>query len=171
MRRTKDGEVLWDHDIRALHPTISFAAHTYGELGWTAYVPPVHVPTLEERQDKRAREVDANRDQRLSEFAHDFGDPHGVLHLQLRDNDDRTNWLTLDGTCTKLIMAGLGDTILPLRTRENVILTLPAATVSGVLSAMAQYGAAVMSASWALKDVIKVSDDPEAIDASVGWPA
>lgn len=43
--------ILSDHEIKKLHPHISFSPSTYEELGWTPYTPPApepYVPTYAE---------------------------------------------------------------------------------------------------------------------------
>lgn len=138
--------------------------------GSVTYIELIDRP-LAERQASRCLEVDALRDAKLQRFAFDFGAPHGVQHLQLRDADDVTSWLTLRGTATDLIVAGVGETLLPLRTEENNTLYLSAVAVSQVMGGLAAYGAAVKSRSWELKDAIRESENPEGIDITIGWVA
>lgn len=126
-------------------------------------------PTLDARRTSRAAAVDDALARRLIRYPHDFGAPHGVLHLQLRDAEDRTNWLVLRTSAGELVAAGLGDMLLPLRTEENIVVTLPASEVALVMRQMAAWGAALLAHSWALKDAIRVSDDPESIDIEAGW--
>lgn len=150
MRRRADGQIvpLTEEEIAALQPT------------------------LEQRRTNRLQEVEELRDLKLSRYSHDFGPGYGVLNLQLRDNDDRTNWLTLRTTATDLILAGMGESpVLAIRTDENVTIPMNALQVSQVMGAMAVYGGEVLAVSWALKDAIKASDDPESIDITQGWPA
>lgn len=45
----KDGITKTPRDVRALHPTISFAESTYAELGWNEYVPPTPPPLTPEQ--------------------------------------------------------------------------------------------------------------------------
>lgn len=44
--RVKNGEVKSDAEIRALHPSTSFAPQTYEELGWEPYVAPEPEPSV-----------------------------------------------------------------------------------------------------------------------------
>ena len=128
-------------------------------------------PTLDARRTSRAAAVDDVLDARIRRYPHDFGAPHGVLHLQLRDAEDRTNWLVLRTSAGELVAAGLGHMLLPLRTEENIVVTLTAADVALVMRQMAAWGAALLAHSWVLKDAIRVSDDPESIHITAGWPA
>ncbi|MDT8441954.1 MAG: hypothetical protein RQ723_09875 [Desulfuromonadales bacterium] len=116
------------------------------------------------------RQVDALRDEKLSRYQHNFGGEHGKLSLQLRDSDDRTNWLTLDSACTKLIAAGSGDAPVEIRTEENVTVSITAAEAYAVIASMAGYGQQVMKASWQIKDAISQSAAPTEIDIEQGWP-
>ena len=169
-QRIKDGILKTESEVRLMYPNVSFGPSTYDELGWLHYTPPS--PTLEARRESRVRDVAAELGARLSSYAHDFGPGYGVLHLQLRDNDDRTNWLTLRTTATDLILAGLGDNpVLAIRTEENITVSLNALQAAQVMGAMAAWGGAMLAAGWAHKDAVRVSDDPESIDITQGWPA
>lgn len=121
----------------------------------------------------RCSEVDAFRNEYMESYPHDFGGEYGVLHLQLRDVEDRTNWLTLDAAASKLVATGHGDILLGLRTEENVILQLQATELSGVLMSMSAYGSAVMSASWQIKDMIRsltTVAEVLSFDVQAAWP-
>jgi hypothetical protein len=116
------------------------------------------------------RQVNALRDEKLSRYRHDFGGSYGPLSLQLRDSDDRTNWLTLDFACSKLIAGGGGESPVEVRTEENVTVQMTASQASGMIAAMAGYGQEVMKASWQIKDAIEQASDPAEIDVELGWP-
>lgn len=121
----------------------------------------------------RCVEVEAERDRRLCRHQYDFGAGHGVLTLQLRDLDDRANWLTLDASAQRLVVAGNGTTMLPLRTAENVTLMLPASDVVTVMAALSGHGQLVMAASWEHKDTLRAMTDLAAVaayDVTTGWP-
>lgn len=129
--------------------------------------------TLDALIAARCADVDAERDRRMALYLHDFGAPHGVLGLQLRDADDKANWLTLKDTARDLIAAGQGAALLPLRTTENVVLQLSAEQIVAVLGSMAAHGASVLAASWAHKDAIRALATVEPVatyDITTGWP-
>lgn len=128
------------------------------------------VVLLNVRREEICAQIEKIRDERLKRFAYDFGEP-GVLHLQLRDVEDRTNWLVLDNTAIKAVLTGQSGAMLPLRTEENVTLNRTAVQVMQILSAMAIYGSTVMTVSWALKDVVRQAADPNSIDINQGWPS
>lgn len=125
---------------------------------------------LATRREERAREVDALRDEKLSKFTYDFAGQDGELHLQVRDAEDRTNWLTLRGTAHDLVAAGQGEVLLPLRTLENKTMYRPASEVLSILMQLAQRAGQIMATSWALKDAVRASDDPETVQIDTGWP-
>jgi len=111
---------------------------------------------LEARIVERCAEVEAIRDQLLQRYPHDFGGDYGVLTLQLRDSD-RIAWLTLDSNASKLIAAGQGETagLLEIRTEENLTVPVTPNEASQAMAGLAQYGSAVMAASWRHKDALR----------------
>ncbi|WP_142851036.1 DUF4376 domain-containing protein [Telmatospirillum sp. J64-1] len=113
--------------------------------------------------------IDAERDRRLAlGYRHDFGGDVGVQVLQTRDLTDRTNWLTLDASAKTLVAAGHGDMPLSIRTEANVVIQVTAAEAVSIMAAMAQHGAAIMAASWALKDALERGEE---VDITQGWHA
>jgi hypothetical protein len=111
---------------------------------------------LEARIVERCAEVEAIRDRMLQRYPHDFGGDYGVLTLQLRDSD-RIAWLTLDSNASKLIAAGQGETagLLEIRTEENITVPVTPNEASQAMAGLAQYGSAVMAASWQHKDALR----------------
>lgn len=133
------------------------------------------LPSLEDLKDVRRRLVDAALAAHyVAGYEHDFG-AHGVHRLQLRDADDRTNWLTLLGICDEAIAAGQGETVMPIpvRTAANVELALTFAEAAAALRSMRDWAAAVLAHSWALKDAVAAATDAPALatlDLEDGWP-
>lgn len=96
--------------------------------------------------------------------------------LQVRDNEDRTNWLTSQASYMAAVAAGMGA--LPgavFRTASNETITLTFAEGAEVLvSGMAVWGKGIMGNAWGLKDQISAAmnfGELESIDITVGWPA
>lgn len=96
--------------------------------------------------------------------------------LQLRDADDKVNWLTFKDACEDQIAAGGGDVVMPMTLRDgaNVDHTITANAGRSLAMAMRTWGAAAMANSWRLKDLITnaaTKDDLAAVDLSSGWPS
>ena len=126
---------------------------------------------LSEQRAERHREIDKIRDEQFAKgFTYDFGETYGLQTLQMRNDRDRTNWLALDSAATKLIAAGLEDTMLSLRPESNIEMEIPATQVSSILSALSSHGSAIMKRSWELKDAVDAADDPYSVDIESGWP-
>lgn len=141
--------------------------------------PPVITPvpplTLAERKAALKADIEARAAQC---FAAGFTPATGPLAghtLQVRDNDDRTNWLTSQAAYAAAVAAGAGA--LPeavFRTTANVTVTVTYQDGLEALLAMAAWGKQVMGNSWALKDAVDAAaDDAELdlIDIATGWPA
>ncbi|SFV31374.1 hypothetical protein SAMN05216456_1321 [Devosia crocina] len=109
-------------------------------------------------------------------FAYDFGGEVGVQHLQLRDADDKANWLTAKDKMRDAIAAGYGDApVAPMRTAENnTPLVTPNQGVV-ILSALSNWAEQMFATSWAKQDAIRSATDIstfKALEASIeeGWP-
>lgn len=90
--------------------------------------------------------------------------------LQLRDEDDKSNWLTSQGTYTAMVAAGYGATPnAHFRTASNRVVTMTYADGLNQLLGMAAWGAAVLGVSWSLKDAVDAATTPEEVEA-VAWP-
>ena len=88
-------------------------------------------------------------------FPWDFGGSTGIQHLQVRDADDRTNWLVLQVSAQAMIAAGHEDAqVTPIRTAENSIQPITATQAAHITAAMIQWGAAQMQQLWVKKDAI-----------------
>lgn len=131
-------------------------------------------PTLEELQARALAAVNAKRDAVLSGgYQHNFGGSAGIRTLDTRTDRDRLNWIVLKGQVKDLVEAGEGDTDIAIRDAGNETFTTSATTTLTALSGLEQWGAAVLSHSWALKDEIAAAEDAEAlasIDLEAAWP-
>ena len=94
--------------------------------------------------------------------------------LQVRDNDDRTNWLTSQASYSAAVVAGQGATMgAEFRTASNETITCTYLQGLQTLLAMAAWGKAIMGNSWVLKDAAVAATDlavVAAIDVAAGWP-
>lgn len=97
-----------------------------------------------------------------------FGD-----RLQVRDVEDRTNWLTSQAAYTAQVAAGNGAAEgASFRTMSNQTVVVSYQEGLATLLGMAAWGAAIMQRSWALKDAIASATslaDLEEIDVEAGW--
>lgn len=95
--------------------------------------------------------------------------------LQVRDNDDRTNWLTSQASYMAAVSAGMGSYPgASFRTAANQTITLTFSEGLTVLTnGMAMWGKTIMAHSWSLKDEVAAAtsyEELEAIDIETGWP-
>jgi hypothetical protein len=128
---------------------------------------------IEPLREEKLRAVDA----RLAQaFGAGFVVPSGPLAgkvLQVRNEKDRTNWLTSKDIYGDEINAGHGDVEeAEFRTADNEMLTVTYSEGFAALQAMAAWARVLMKNSWALKDATKVAsaDGLDAIDLEAGWP-
>lgn len=96
--------------------------------------------------------------------------------LDVRDDTDRTNWLTSKDAYRDAIAAGYGDApdqaVFRTATNETVSCTFNEAFAA--LQAMASWGKGLMGKSWALKDQINALTDAAAVlayDVAAQWAA
>ena len=134
---------------------------------------PVRVHILEplSAEDIR-RQARADVERRVGQaFLAGFAPPHPSFlgqRLQVRDNEDRTNWLTSQASYAAAVSAGYGDVIdASFRTTSNATITVSYADGLNILLAMAAWGRDIFARSWALKDAI---DAGEPYDIDTGWP-
>lgn len=118
-----------------------------------------------------------------SEFAGGFTVPDGKggelagKLLQVRDTEDRTNWLTSQVAYSAACQAGQGAVLgATFRTAENKTITVSYTDGVDALLAMAAWGSAIMNRAWALKDAILSATTGDELDAAVadidnGWPS
>lgn len=122
--------------------------------------------------------VDSKRD---GVFAAGFPVTEGPLalqHLQLRNADDKANWLIAEKNAQRAIASDseLADVaLIPIRTMENqTVVVTPNETLS-VLAALETWGTGVMGRAWALKDDIALAADQYELDQVLAsldadWP-
>jgi len=86
--------------------------------------------------------------------------------LQTRNIEDRTNWLTSQATYSSMVAAGQGGAMGAMfRTEDNATVSVTVSEGLAVLLAMAAWGAALMAASWELKDAVTAAETAEDLDA------
>lgn len=95
--------------------------------------------------------------------------------LQVRDDRDKINWLTSQASYLAAIQGGHGAAPgATFRTAANdTIVTSYAEGFEIIVVGMAQWGAAIMNRSWALKDegaAAETLTELLAIDIETGWP-
>lgn len=129
----------------------------------------------EEVAETDARSVNARKqaiNARLAEvFAAGFAPSHPAFageRLQVRDSEDRTNWLTSQAAYAAAVAQGAGALQeATFRTMGNQTITVSYADGYAVLLEMAAWGKAVMGNSWRLKDALEAG---EPYDLDAGWP-
>ena len=108
-----------------------------------------------------------------SGFPYDFGPPYGVQHLQLRDDTDRTNWLTAAQGYQAQIALGNGDYPgATFRTAENNNITITFNQAYMVLMTMIGWGQHLFTVSWTKQDQVRActtKTEVDAIDPNEGW--
>lgn len=110
-------------------------------------------------------------------FAAGFTVPSGPMQgalLQVRTQEDRTNWLTSQASYSTMVALGHGA-IVAARFRDTANVTHVISYQDGLtaLLQMAAWGASIMARSWELKDAIEAAEDQaalDAIDVNAGWP-
>jgi hypothetical protein len=132
------------------------------------------LPSLAEAKARRLTEIEA---QANAAFTAGFTVPSGPLAgkvLQVRNNNDRTNWLTSQASYSSAVAAGAGAVVAAMfRTANNETVTVSYADGLAALLAMAAWDKAIMVHSWALKDAIAAAADHVTLDAvnvAAGWP-
>ncbi|WP_374274421.1 hypothetical protein [Brevundimonas sp.] len=136
---------------------------------------PAHVPSLDELRVARNAEVTAKRE---AVFQAGYTPATGGLAghtLQVRNIEDRANWLTSQASYSAAVAAGLGSqpgAVFRTATNETIILTY-AEGLAVIVQGMAAWGQSIMARSWALKDEIDAAGDAATlalIDIDEGWP-
>ncbi len=143
-------------------------------LVWTD-PPEPPAPTLEELRAQANAAVNAKRE---AVFAAGFPVSGGALdgqHLQLRNADDKANWLIVDKNARLAVAAGAGDVpLIPIRTLENQTITVTPNQALAVLADLEAWGQAVLTRSWALKDqndaATEAGDLVSPAELETGWP-
>lgn len=163
------GDYVYSRDSLALMDPAEREA-----LGVTALADPE--PTLEDLRLEANTRV-ANK--REAVFATGYLVPNGPLagqHLQLRNADDKTNWLIAEKNARAAIAAGYGDApVVPVRSQENNTVMLTPNQALVVLAGLETWGMGVLQRAWALKDQNDAATDPAGLmdddDLESGWSA
>ena len=88
--------------------------------------------------------------------------------LQVRDAEDRTNWLTSQASYAAAVAAGAGDVLdATFRTMANRTIIVTYADGLQILLGMAAWGRDIMAVAWAKKDALAAG---QSIDIDDGWP-
>ncbi len=131
-------------------------------------------PTLTDLKARLADQTQARCDALLTGGYRPPTGPLAGQTLQLRNNLDRTNWLTSQAAYGAAVAAGAGAVSgATFRTAENITTVMTYAEGLVVLLDMAAWGASVYAACWAIKDAIAGAADIaalEAVDLETGWP-
>lgn len=143
------------------------------EIGVTWVAPPG--PTLDEIKAGRSAAVTAKRE---AVFAAGFSPASGPLQghtLQVRNDQDKINWLTSATSYSAAVAGGHGAVPgATFRTMANeTVVTTFAEGAAIIVRDMAAWGQTIMARSWALKDQIDAAAEAAvlaAIDIEVGWP-
>lgn len=187
-------------DVRSFLPHVSFpddadltehgfepyAETPVPEAGWwqtITEVAPVDGAQLWEVSDRPLSDVRAAWSDRVTAkrdavFAGGYTPATGALAghtLQVRDDRDKINWLTSQASYLAAIQGGHGAVLgATFRTAANdTVVTSFTEGFQIIVVGMAQWGAAIMNRSWALKDEGVAADtlaDLLAIDIETGWP-
>lgn len=143
------------------------------EAGYTAAPPP---PTLDELKAAKLTEIAARIDEEYA-LGYPVTSPangDSPFTLQIRNDTDRTNWLTAARIYDMQVAAGFGATAgATIRSAGNTNHIYTFSDAAALLSALAQHGAAIQRNGWALLDAARAAaNEPEldAIDLEVGWP-
>ena len=165
------GDVQYPANVLDLWPRADLEALG---LVWTD-PPEPSAQTLEELRDQANAAVNAKRE---AVFAAGFPVSSGALdgqHLQLRNADDKANWLIVDKNARLAVAAGAGDVpLIPIRTLENQTITVTPNQALAVLADLEAWGQAVLARSWALKDQNDAATEAGELvgpaELETGWP-
>lgn len=96
--------------------------------------------------------------------------------LQLRNETDRTNWLTFHSVCRDAMLAGAGDSVSlqPIRTQDNRNYSVTYAEGAALMADLRTWAGAIMAVAWGLKDAIAAAETKAAVEAvdieGAPWP-
>lgn len=142
----------------------------------TGEVEEIELPalTLAEAKAIATAAVEARRDACFTAGFTPASGPLAGKTLQVRDVEDRTNWLTSQAAYAAAVAGGNGAVAdATFRTEANETITVTYAEGLTTLLAMAAWGKAIFGNSWALKDAVAAAADQAALDAidiAAGWP-
>jgi len=88
--------------------------------------------------------------------------------LQVRDNDDKTNWMEALRRCSKKVEAGDGEPVeAKFRTESNKTIYVSYNDAVVILEALSDWAFLITERGWALKDA---EAEGEEYDVTTGWP-
>ena len=127
----------------------------------------------------KTTKLEATKARSVEAFGRGYTPATGTLAgktLQVRNSEDRTNWLTSSTSYGAAIAGGMGATVGAMfRTADNETFMLTFNEGYQVLVVgMAAWGQSIYARLWALKDEIEAAADQAALDAidiTAGWPA
>jgi hypothetical protein len=109
----------------------------------------------------------------MAGWTHDFG-AEGTHTLDLRDADDKANWILLLTKTSGMVAAGSGAAPVNIRTAENETIVVSATDARAAMLAFLAWGEVLLSAKWALDAAVIAATDTAAvaaIDINAGWPS
>ena len=155
------------------HATSSGFARVDGSVVQVHQLEPIALADL---KAQRVKEVEALLQAAFLEGYTPTEGPLAGHTLQVRDAEDRTNWLTSQASYSAAVAGGFGDVVdADFRTAANDTVTVSYASGLNVLLGMAAWGRGLMGKSWALKDWIgdpaRTRAEIEAMDVAAQWAA
>jgi len=174
----KDGKIVNTIIVDSLDAMPGLVAATSGGIGdiWDGEKPvaPPRWKTLAEAIAARGAEVDALRIAKtFSDASVEF--PGGqAKEIQLRNEFDLSNLLSVAVAGLALIISGKPTDELVYRTKDNATMAVKASEFVSIGMAVMAQKQAIVSAAWAHKDAIRdlaSIADVEAYDITKGWPA
>lgn len=136
------------------------------------------------RQAQLVAAIDAERDRRQREdLAFDFGEtvalddlgdpqPAGERLLQMGERNQR-DWIALHSAAVAAVVAGQGETVMPIRAEDNWNIQTTALQLLEVGQAMLARNSAILFHGGALKTAVRAAvshAELDAIDLAEGWP-
>lgn len=166
----QNGSVLTRFDFSPA----TFAAEIAG-MDFAGEVPAAPAVSLEAVRDARLAAVKAKHDAlEQGGYRHDFGGAVGIQTLQVRNNTDKTNWLTAQALYSTQVALGNGAVVgATFRTAENNNITMSFSAALTVIQQMAAWGAGLAQVSWGKQDALRAAAtlaEAYAVGIETGWP-
>lgn len=152
----------------------AFAAEIAG-MGFAGEVPAAPAVSLDDVKASRIAAVKAKHFAlEQAGYQHDFGPGHGIGTLQVRNNTDKTNWLTAQAMYSAQVVAGNGAVEgATFRTAENNNVTLSFSAALAVILQMAAWGGGLAQVAWSKQDALRAATtlaEAYAVSIDTGWP-
>ena len=125
-------------------------------------MPPQAGPSIEHRRAERSALVNRLRDDRAAA---------GIAFDGHRYDTDPRSRENLSGAVASVGSGGGLPEDFAWRTEDNQLVPMRPETLTQLGRAVLDHVNACYARSWALKDEIAASDDPESIDITAGWPS